>query len=751
MLFVTEPICSGRAKLDAFTSSPELGSTIVAHTKARIRRRRQLSVAAMGAVLAALVVVGSVVLRPQTQRSISPAADSVAATTISDNGAPSPTQAPPNTEIVATDPSGPALTSSAPPSSFYIVDYSTYTATERSLSGTVLRTFAVGARATDLQTMPNGWVIALGDSVPLPTNDQLQNTPPCTNVALRADHGDGQFTDLHPDLPAARHIAIANGQLFAVRDVCPAGAVWGDPGTGWALDMIDLTSPDVSAPSRILFESALATPGVASSIVTNLIVSPDGFRAAIELSGEDYGWSVYSVEDQWRVRSNENPAVRFDLGECRIAGRPTFLDSQLIVVPCSYMDGTFGAAMTYADGSIIWERKVEGSVAVQATVSVFVDEASPENPYMLVGGVSNDPRSPKLTVFALLHDEGGTVVASDAVGIGAWTLEELGIEELGPVQEMEASATPEQRPGEALVVRYDSELPGAPPELVADLGIAELATYDLSTLAEFSAFGTGTAVVFDPATGVVVRSTPRGGTWRNVLPIQDPAGAVWDIELGPERYDPDNGGPDPMLYVSRVTSNGGFGEVFTLVAYGLSNDNELVNEFGRWDTAWLCQETFCGNIVFTPIGVDLGNGLFAQAGTPVSPTLDQPGRDTGTPEAPANDCIDDAGYNLTATIEQIRFAGRSWVLATACVQVQEGSYTWFRPQPDGSVLAMLVIKRLSSENGRYVLAHLRADGTTAAYDIPVTYRDVAFVEDRLLAIEAVPNGNYRVVELVPPS
>ena len=769
----------GRAKLEAFSPSPELGSRIAAHTRARIRRRRRRSIAAMGAAMAALVVAGIVVLRPQPQRSISPAADSataapVTAAPVTDDGVPSPPSVPTNTEIVATDPSGPALNSAAQPRSFVTVDYSTYAATERSLSGSVLRNFTVGYPATDFQTMPNGWVIALGDSGPLPTNNQLRDTPPCTNVALRADHGDGQFTDLHPDLSAARHIAIANGQLFAVRDVCPAGAGWGDPGTGWALEVIDLNPLDVSPPVRILFESAVAAPGVASSTVTNLVVSPDGFRAAIELSGENYGWSLYSLEDQWRVRSIENPAVRLDLGDCRIAGRPAFLESQLIVVPCSYVDGTFGAAMTFADGIIMWERKVEGSVAAQATVSVFVDEANPENPYVLVSGIGTDPNV--LTTVAMIHDRTATVLATDTVGVAAWTLTDLGLEETGPTIISPDTVAPAPIPSDALVVRYDSELPGAPPEVVADLGIAERAANDLNTIAEFSSFGTGTAVVFDPVTGMVTRAGRDGTIWRNRVPLEDQAGAVWDIELGPGNTSPGDTSPGdtspddtspgstspgntspgdtsplPILYVSRVTSSAGNGEVFTLVAYELPSDRELVNEVGRWQTTWPCQETLCGDIVFTDQGIDLGNGEFAMIVAPQS-VISDPVHDVGNYEPLPNlDCLDDAGYNLTAMTERISYSGHSWVLAAACVQVQEGSYTRFSPQPDGSVLATLVIKRLSSENGRYVLAHFRADGSSAAYDIPVTYRDVAFVDGRILAIEAVPNGNYRVVELVPPS
>jgi hypothetical protein len=724
----------GRAKLQTFSPSPELGGRIVTQTRARIRRRRQRGIAAMSAGIAALVVGGIVVLRPQPQRTVSPAVDSVAVTTITDDLAPTLTQLPTTTAEIATDPSAPTPAPSGLPNSFFTVDYFTYGATERALDGTVVRTFGVSPTPVAAELMPNGWTVALGDSLSLPTRYVVPDIGRCTNFTLRADRGNGEFTELHPDLPSARHIAIANGMLYAIRDVCPGGTVWGDPNTGWSLDAIDLNSPDVSPPKRLIFESAEASSGVAPSTVAELVVSPDGSRAAVWLLGEEYGWSVSALDDQARP-------MPFD--GCQISGRPTFLETHLIVVPCSFDDGTIGVELTDAAGAPVEKYKVDGAVASAASASVFIDPANPAQPSMLVSGMGRDPN--ERTTVSLVHHSEVTVIATDVRGVAAWTLAELGLAEIGP-----ASVPPETVPAEPVgdegsIIRYDSELPGLPSNVVADSGMPEY----VDSVAMFSQFGSGTAVVVQPQSGWVTRVTPDGRTWRNMLPVDDPAGPIQDIGLGPERTDPDTGGADPMLYVSRLNPDT---DVYTLVAYGLSNDNELVNEFGRWETTWTCQETFCGNIVFTNQGVDLGAGQFAMAGTLDLPVLPEPVRGSVlSGPLSVNDCVDDAGYNLTAMTEVISYAGQSWVLAAECVQVQEGSYTRFQPQADGSVLAKLLLKRRSSENGRQVLVHLRADGSTAAYDIPVTYRDVAFVDGQLLAIEFIPSGNYRVVRLDPPN
>lgn len=307
-----------------------------------------------------------------------------------------------------------------------------------------------------------------------------------------------------------------------------------------------------------------------------------------------------------------------------------------------------------------------------------------------------------------------------------------------------------------VIVRFDGDLPTATFEPIVELDVPiapdeddyVITTPSRTPLLSFDRSGSGTLLVVSPTTGEVLLVSPHGDVARDAIPADDPGGVIHDAAIG----------PDGVLYVSRVAPADppGTPEPFTLVAYRLDGDGSgHAEEVVRAATTWDCVEGFCGNILFDEHGIvtDVAAGVVTPYADAVTTSLlgsvhREPQGATAT-DAP---CVDDAGYGFFAPMrDRVTYGGVAWTLEVVCTHVAEGEFTTYRPQADGSVLAVVEPRERSSEEQvTQVLVQLSPDGAANAFRLDRgRMMQVALAEGRLLGVQRSDDGQYRLVEITP--
>lgn len=704
----------------------------------RLARRRRRRAAGLGVGAAALAVgVVALVQRSgdDSVRVVGAATDQAEASD-EQTAEPSAGTVPVDTTTAAAPPTTSAVVNAAPTSFFGVDPLGSGVGTEYDLDGTPIRTFAITpsgtAGAIERLTTPGGDEIVLGGK---PGGHAVDDDRPCQNRAVTIA---GQ--PWLGDPRQARVADVAGGVLYAARAVCPPGTEWADPGTGWELVRLDLRDWASGAAEVLHFFPAEVDDGGSEWINPlrfaphEFHVTPDG-RTAVVGARLDNG----QADDGWAIVPIDDPTVADRLQGCGSA-RPAYVGDGRFVTACS---DAIDVPWTIGSG----DSSITTSIR-SPRVRLFstVDPTNSLDPYVLVTGLDGV----QTVGIELVH--GGTSTPLPAAkGLVAWSLADLGYVDSGAVVPTTLPPPPPPPAPATLTVRYDSELRGASLTPILDVGLAIPAENDPNpqyARFRFSDFGTGTAVAVDPVTGVVVRANVDGRSRRNVIPVDDPDGAIVDIALGPEDVVNNPGQLDPMIYVSRSRTAGDGTERFTLVAYGVSNDSELVNEFGRWETTWGCDETGCGNIVFTGQGIDIG-GQVVTAGAPAFAPLGDVSR---SPEMPATSdpdaCVDDGGGGFFGPFrDALTLNGVTWTLEAVCTYVGEGLFASYAPQADGSLIASFAVHRHSSDTARNVIARFAPDGTVTAYEVPTHIYAPAWHAGRLYALRMPPGGTIELVEL----
>jgi hypothetical protein len=307
----------------------------------------------------------------------------------------------------------------------------------------------------------------------------------------------------------------------------------------------------------------------------------------------------------------------------------------------------------------------------------------------------------------------------------------------------------------ALVLRPDGDYEGLRADPVAALGrdvtdpFAGAGGEVTFPVARFDDWGGGTVLFVDERTGTVrVVDAVTGAAEESAIPPDDAAGSVHDAALG----------PDGVLYVSRraLRSTGADPglerETFTLVAYELARGG-AATELARWDTDWECVESSCGEVSFVDGGivVDRAGGTAAPFQRALQHRLLPLTVDAVQEEyrdlPPGYE--DDAGVGgFTRVLASVTHRGAGWRIDAAGVGLAEGQFTSYRPQPDGSVFALVTVAEQSSglQDGRDLLVRLAPDGVASAFDVSGLHLlDVALVGGRTVGIAA--GDEYEVVAL----
>jgi hypothetical protein len=314
------------------------------------------------------------------------------------------------------------------------------------------------------------------------------------------------------------------------------------------------------------------------------------------------------------------------------------------------------------------------------------------------------------------------------------------------VTTLATTATPAVSTG--LLVSYDSPVRAVTSKTVSDVLTGYVVGNDSQdfVITHFDSRGNGNLLAVRPTTGDVEIIGSDGTLTRATIPVADADGTIVDAGVG----------PDGVLYVSRVVDGGDPDSVsrYTLVAYRLDGGGGQVVEAARTATAWECVETFCANVVFGPGGVSYVNtdgSPFPLVGTATSPPLGQPDRMPIKTTTSSDDCIDSDESGFFAGFrDQVGYQSMTWELEVRCSFVAEGEFTSYRPQSDGSVLALVSVRRVDSDAERYRLATLRPDGSTEAFDVDgLGIIQVGAADGRLLAVAAVTGQPLRLIELTP--
>jgi hypothetical protein len=299
-----------------------------------------------------------------------------------------------------------------------------------------------------------------------------------------------------------------------------------------------------------------------------------------------------------------------------------------------------------------------------------------------------------------------------------------------------------------LLVSFDSTVRPVTSRTVSDLltGYVVGSNSQDFVITHFDSRGNGNLLVVRPATGDVEVIGADGTLTRHTIPVADADGTIVDAGIG----------PDGVLYVSRVVEGAEPGSAprYTLVAYQLDGSGSDAVEAARTATAWECVETFCANVLFElggVSGVNPDGSAFPLIGTATDAPLAQPTRDPADPAMPPESCIDDGQSGFFGGFrDRLTYNSVTWELEVQCSFVSEGEFTSYRPQRDGSVLALVDVRRVSSDGDLSRLVSLRPDGSTEAFDVDGL--GIVLVDGgngRLLAVTAVDGQPLRLIELTP--
>lgn len=171
-----------------------------------------------------------------------------------------------------------------------------------------------------------------------------------TGVELRSDRSEGRCDNrplvrvddpesdpVDPALPEARSIVVGpDGSILAIRDVCPAGTRWGDPGTSSELVVLDPTAQDPTVETLRTWQSdpELIVVDDGTTVITRgertlADVSPDGRYVSVQVNdGDVSSWNVLNLAND---AATVNPFSTCEqAGD--IVGPPRFVSDDIVVV-----------------------------------------------------------------------------------------------------------------------------------------------------------------------------------------------------------------------------------------------------------------------------------------------------------------------------------------------------------------------------------------------------------------------------------
>lgn len=530
----------GKAKMDTFTPSPDLDDRIVTTTNRRIRQRQQRARAGLAAGVAAIAIGGIVLVnRPNTDVTIIPTTDPVTVTTVS----------PPGTDPGAT--STPSVLTPPPAAvagsdRYFEVDFAATPtmATERLLDGTEVRSFTVGVRH-ERATMADGSVVQLGD--PALDVGTSRWPDPCTNSSL-LDSTTKELPFIASGLTAARHIAVAEGTLYGVRDVCPEGTTWGDTGTAWELFLL---TTDGSPVQTLYREAASFHPRFESpNSPTEMHVSPDGSWI---LTSAQYGEGF-----EWTARHAANGFQALKLPDsCLKLVQPAVIDSTHLAIGCMAAEEDFSFRVMVVDSSasVVWSTIVPGGATVGSHLSLAAlptDAASA----VIIASRSQGSDPDVKPIVSRIDASGSTDLATADGNVRlAWTLAELRVEEAS---------------GDSVAEQPD------PGNDVPTLAISNLP---------------------DGSVDKVLITDANGSVSEQAIPVDASVGQLYDAAVGP--FD--------VLYVSQIDDPIVAESIvpYTVIAYRFVDGQ--FQEAQRWPMKWSCAD--CTLPVIGPDGVNRVGGF----------------------------------------------------------------------------------------------------------------------------------------------
>jgi hypothetical protein len=314
---------------------------------------------------------------------------------------------------------------------------------------------------------------------------------------------------------------------------------------------------------------------------------------------------------------------------------------------------------------------------------------------------------------------------------------------LAPTTTNPPETTTTQQPNDLTLVRYD--MAALRPEVRTIAGIPfpeDASEADGRRITRFDDTGNGTLLIVDTGSGEIQLVSPSGRIDQWAVQPSDELGEIVDAAIGPDR----------VLYVSRSPlDDSGSPTTFSLVAYDLSTLSPT--ELRRWPTDWQCVESFCGELYFSAraVGPPFGT-VVPYASTVIAPALAPPTREPITPKTAPEECIDtDTSGFFGALRDQVSVGTSTWEIEAVCSRVIEGTFATYRPQRDGSLVALVATQQTPADDERRFLVWLLTDGSRITYDVTqLDLLDATVADDRLLATSLSGPGNVAVIELTSP-
>jgi hypothetical protein len=232
------------------------------------------------------------------------------------------------------------------------------------------------------------------------------------------------------------------------------------------------------------------------------------------------------------------------------------------------------------------------------------------------------------------------------------------------------------------------------------------------------------------------------------LPAEIDGARPWLMELGPAQ----------VLYISYRRDDDRF--VLAAIATSGERGGQLL---ATWPTRWECVESFCGSVELGQDGIVLGG--FGDAAPEMAPYVDAMGEVTGItvslparaeqtqepgPAMPTSWVIeDDLGNQLWSSRTTVALGPRSWVFDVMGVRQVEGTYAFFDPQDDGSVISTFALTDHADGPGQLVWLDLLPDGSVSAFRLPPDVQslyDAQIVDGQRYVIAREVN-RFRVLRL----
>ncbi|MFN8022867.1 MAG: META domain-containing protein [Acidimicrobiales bacterium] len=269
----------------------------------------------------------------------------------------------------------------------------------------------------------------------------------------------------------------------------------------------------------------------------------------------------------------------------------------------------------------------------------------------------------------------------------------------------------------------------------------------------------GSFQVLDTAASTLTTYEVTGAVrWTTSVPADIDGARPWTFAIGPDRI--------AYLSYHRVVDQR---DQFVLAAVPTEGPRAGV-AVGSWPTDWQCVESFCGDVLFTGPGIELGTT--ADGGVRLQPYVDDQGQPSGVqvalPERPvgADDSMPadvraglpslppgtDPSFLWTPRTT-VTYGGASWQFDVWYTPLAEGTYTWFEPAADGGVVATFAVADLE-RGGAFVSMwlDLQPDGHVQAWrlgdDLGILQRATRVGGERYALFSATDGSSWRIVHLV---